>query len=320
MAVYTHISNDDIIPFLRQYNIGDFVSLSGISDGVENTNYILKTTMGKYILTLFEQISLDDLPFYLSLMDYLDRQNMTCPKPIANNEGRFRRDLAGKPTTIFSFLEGAPVLNTDITPNECSKLGAILATLHQSAEKFPEQKENNRSLNSWVSLFKQCQKDIPNLDKDLEQLLKQELSFLKSNWSKLSELPRGLIHADLFPDNVLFDKNGQANVIDFYFACTDFLAYDLAICLNAWCFDGLNFTYNKDKGQAFFSAYQNIRPLTDGEKCAFPILLRGASMRFLLSRLHREETAPKDALALQKDPDEYIQKLKFHQSNTRPYF
>jgi homoserine kinase type II len=305
-----------------QYDIGTLTDLIGISDGIENTNYILKTTVGSYILTLFEQVSAGDLPFYLSLMEYLSQQGISCPTPISDNKGQIQHHLLDRPAAIFSYLDGTSLQNHDITAKDCAILGKILAKLHLSAKEFSKEKENPFSLAGWHIFFDRCQAEIQNFDADLSLFLKQELSFLDQHWPTniTHDLPWGLIHADLFPDNILFDEMGCANIIDFYLSCTDYWAYDLAICLNAWCFDDKTWDYNYNRAKALITAYQEIRPMSKDEQRIFPILLRGAALRFLLNRLLDQANTPKDALITPKDPKEYIEKLKFHQNNKAEYF
>lgn len=311
MAVYTDVSDEDIARFLAEYDIGEVVSFKGIAEGVENTNFLLQTTTAPFILTLYEKrVNPDDLPFYLGLMDHLSAKGLNCPTPIHGKDGIALRELCGRPAAITSFLQGMSPRR--IQPHHCAGLGAALAELHNAGLEFDMHLPNALSVAGWGSLFESCQDHADDEVPGLGDMIRDELDFLDANWPH--ELPKGVIHADLFPDNVFFfpGKEEVSGLIDFYFACNDLLCYDVAICMNAWCFEPDN-SFNVTKAKNMLSHYSKVRPISDAEKAALPILARGASLRFLLTRLYDWVNTPKDALVTPKNPREYINKLRFHQ-------
>lgn len=312
MAVYTEVSDADLTSFLDTYDLGRVRSLKGIAEGVENSNYLLHTEKGEFILTLYEKrVEEENLPFFLGLMDHLSGRGINCPQPVRARSGATLGKLSGRPAAIVTFLEG--ICHNRPTIADCGKLGEALARLHQAAADFQGSRANSLSLAAWPHLFAPVSFCADDVAPGLAAAVAAELGFLKVNWPQ--NLPRGIIHADLFPDNVLFLGDEAPGLIDFYFACTDDLAYDLAICLNAWCFepDG---AFNVEKAVALFEAYQRVRLLTPAEVAAIPVLSRGAALRFALTRLIDWLHVPAGALVHPKNPLEYMEKLRFHQKIT----
>ena len=313
MAVYTQVSDAEITEFLTHYYLGDFVSLTEIAEGVENSNYLLKTTNGPFILTLYEKrVNVDELPFFMELTDYLAQSGLSVPRPIPNKMGETLGTLCGRKCAIVEFLHGRDL--KILTANACYQVGEGVAKMHLAGLNFQQKRPNSMGQHTWADLYAQCDKDATrDFNPNLPSLIEDELDYLDTQWEKL-DLPTGIIHADLFPDNVFFTMDGQlAGFIDFYFACSDILIYDLAICLNAWCFED-HTCINVTKARRILQGYNAIRPISDAEKQAFNTLLRGGAMRFLLSRLYDWVNTPADALVQRKGPTEYIQKLQFHQS------
>lgn len=314
MAVYTEVSDEDLQAFLTQYDLGGMLSLKGIAEGVENSNYLLHTEAGSFILTLYEKrVKREDLPFFLGLMEHLAAQGFSCPVPVKGRDGEALRELCGRPAAVISYLEG--LWPKRIHPWHCNRLGAALAEFHLAGLSFPLRRENNLSVSGWRPLFEACKDRADSVEPGLAAFLEKELSFLEANWP--SGLPEGVIHADAFPDNVFFVRDELSGVIDFYFACNDFLAYELAICLNAWCFEPDN-AFNATKARQLLQAYQEVRPLKRAELEALPILARGSAIRFLLTRLYDLLHHPEGALVTPKDPTEYCRKLRFHQAVRGP--
>jgi len=315
MAVYTEVSDEDLTAFAAAYDFGEVISFKGIAEGVENSNYILQTATGPYILTLYEKrVNPAELPFFLGLMEHLARAGVRCPVPMKARDGAALRTLCGRPAAVISFLSG--MWPRRIDAQHCAELGAALAGLHQAGMSYEPRRANSLSVEGWINLFARTDpKDTDNVEEGLNSLITHELEELRSAWPKPDALPGGVIHADLFPDNVFFRDGKCSGLIDFYFACNDFLAYDLVICLNAWCFepDG---AFNITKANRLLSSYESVRPLTPAEKQALPLLARGGAMRFLLTRLYDWVNTPAGALVKPKNPREYLQKLKFHRTVT----
>lgn len=310
MAVYTQIPDSELKEYLARYDIGGLHSLKGIAEGVENSNYLLSTDAGMYILTLYEKrVNPDDLPFFLGLMDHLSANGVDCPQPVSLKSGENLSTLAGRPSAIISYLDGNSVRRPK--PDHCRQLGEALAKLHLAGDGFELQRPNALTVKDWRPLFQLSEAKAGTVATDLGELISAELSYLESNWPK--DLPSGIIHADLFPDNVFFLKDQLSGIIDFYFACNDLLAYDIATCINAWCFEA-DFSFNVTKAKALINGYQNVRKLTDEEIENLPLLCRGSALRFLLTRLYDWLNVPPGALVVPKDPSEYISKLRFHQS------
>ncbi len=308
MAVYTEVDDAELIDFVSTYDIGALLSCKGIAEGVENSNFYLQTRAGGFILTLYEKrVRETDLPFFLNLMQHLSARGLNCPQPVKNRNGDALGRLSGRPAAIVSFLEGYSIHHPE--PVHCAELGVALARLHLAGGDFPMTRPNRLSVNDWRPLFAPYAERADGLEQGLRALIESELSLLERIWPR--DLPGGVIHADLFPDNVFFLGERISGLIDFYFACTDALAYDLAICLNAWCF-GPDHVYRRDCGTALLMAYRQLRPMSKDEILAFPILARGAAMRFLLTRFVDSINVPPGALVRPKDPMEYLSKLRFH--------
>jgi homoserine kinase type II len=313
MAVYTDVPDDELRAFLADYALGEPVSCKGIAEGVENSNYLLRTERGTYILTLYEKrVDPADLPFFLALLDHLAGKGVACPTPIHARDGKALRQLCGRPAAIASFLDG--LWPRRIETQHCSAIGGALAQLHGAAGDFGLKRANALSLDGWRKLYQSCVARADEIAPGLGRELGEELETLTRLWPK--DLPSGVIHADLFPDNVFFRGPDISGLIDFYFACNDFLAYDIAICLNAWCFEA-DGSFNVTKAKLMLRGYQNTRTLTDEEMDALPILARGSALRFLLTRLYDRLNHPPGALVKPKDPLEYRQKLRFHRGITR---
>ena len=308
MAVYTTVSDDELTEFLNRYDLGEVLAFKGIAEGVENSNFLLQTEHGNHILTLYEKrVAPEDLPYFLALMRHLAAKGVDCPLPIAACDGSALQSLCGRPAAIISFLEG--LWPRRIHPFHCRELGAGLARMHLAGADFAMTRPNNLSIDGWRPLLEACGPRSDEVRPALFGELNEELGKLESEWPE--ELPQGVIHADLFPDNVFFRNERLTGFIDFYFACNDALAYDVAICLNAWCFepDG---SFNITKAQQFLASYRAVRPLDERELLALPLLCRGAALRFLLTRLFDWLNHPPGAFVKPKDPLEYYRKLRFH--------
>jgi homoserine kinase type II len=309
MAVYTEVSNEELDAFVAQYNIGGVRACKGIAEGVENSNFLLQTTGGNYFLTLYEKrVKAEDLPFFLGLLEHLVKRGIKCPTPIAARDGKSLRHLAGRPAALFNFVDGLWIKRPNA--HHCAALGEALAKLHVAGKDFPMQRANALSVGGWRPIFELCRAKADTVQVGLTTYIEQELNFLERVWPK--DLPQGVIHADLFPDNVLFVGDKLSWLIDFYFACNDAFAYDIAVCLNAWCFEG-DTSFNITKAKAMLHGYKSVRPLESREADALPKLARGAALRFLLTRLYDLLNVPQGALVKPKDPLEYAKKLRFHQ-------
>lgn len=312
MAVYTHVSDEELISFLDGYDIGELLSFKGIAEGVENSNYLLHTGAGYFILTLYEKrVNADDLPFFVGLMDHLFKQGINCPKPVRDKFGEALGTLSGRPAAIVTFLDGLSISHP--TPGHCEVLGQAVANMHLAGQNFDIPRANALSLTDWRPLYLQSAEKIDTIQPGLGALIEDELDYLEKHWP--ASLPVGIIHADLFPDNVFFLQGELSGFIDFYFSCNDMLAYDVAVCINAWCFDESN-KFVSEKAERFLAGYQNIRKFSDEEKDAFPTLIRGSAIRFLLTRVYDWLNIPESAVVVPKDPIEYINKIKFHQTIT----
>jgi homoserine kinase type II len=309
MAVYTDVSDVELEDFIASYAVGALTSFKGIAEGVENSNYLVHTESGRYILTLYEKrVRREDLPYFLGLMQHLVGRGISCPLPVKDHSGRTLKELAGRPAVLITFLEGLWVRRPNI--EHCHALGDALAHLHLAGADFPMFRENDLSLPGWRSLVQSIGTAANEVIPGLAAELAQELAYLEKHWP--SDLPQGVIHADLFPDNVFFLGDKVSGLIDFYFACNDALAYDVAVCLNAWCFepDG---SFNITKARAMLQAYEGVRPLSAEELRWLPTLARGAALRFLLTRSYDWLNTDENALVRFKDPNEYLRKLRFHQ-------
>jgi len=310
MAVYTDVAADELAEFLIAYDIGELLSYKGIAEGVENSNFLLHTTAGSFFLTLYEKrVALADLPFFLGLMGHLASHGIVCPQPVKTRGGKTLGTLAGRPAAIIDFLEG--VWPRKPNAAHCAAVGQALAKMHLAGRDFPMKRANALSVSGWRPLFDQAASRADELQHGLRQLMSDELDHLEKTWPK--NLPEGVIHADAFPDNVLFLGERLSGLIDFYFACNDILAYDIAICLNAWCFEA-DHSFNVTKARAFLNAYGRERELSEAEQHALPLLARGAALRILLTRLVDWFDVPPGAMVKPKDPLEYFRKLRFQQS------
>ncbi len=314
MAVYTDISETDLKTFLAQYDVGELTSYRGIAEGVENSNFLLHTTKEPLILTLYEKrVDAGDLPFFLGLMQHLAKRGLSCPLPLARKDQQLTGELSGRPAALISFLEGVWLRKPEA--QNCFEVGRALAEMHLAAADFSIRRPNALSLDGWVELWEKAAPRADEVLAGLQAEIGDELDYLSGVWPK--NLPAGVIHADLFQDNVFFLDNKLSGLIDFYFACNDLLAYDVAICLNAWCFEA-DGAYNFARGAAMLAGYQSVRPLSDAEVAALPILCRGSALRFFLTRLYDWLTTPAGALVVKKDPLEYLKKLRFHRAIVSP--
>jgi homoserine kinase type II len=308
MAVYTDVGEEELAKFLAGYDLGALMACKGIAEGVENTNYLLHTAAGYFILTLYEKrVARADLPFFLGLMEHLAARGINCPQPVKNRAGQVLGELAGRPAAIVTFLEGVWVRRPNVA--HCAALGRALAALHHAGLDFKLHRKNDLALPGWKKLAQSAGSGADQVAPGLAATIAEEIEHLERVWPR--DLPHGVIHADLFPDNVFFLGEKLSGLIDFYFACDDLLPYDLAICLNAWCFEP-DSSYNVTKGKALLSGYVEVRALSAEELLALPLLARGAALRFLLTRLVDWLDVPAGALVRPKDPLEYLKKLRFH--------
>ncbi len=310
MAVYTEVTDEALANYLLEYDLGTAIAFRGIAEGVENSNYQLRTTTGDYILTLYEKrVDPAELPWFLGLMQHLALEGISCPLPVQGRDGNPLRQLATRPACITTFLPG--VWPRRVRPEHCAPLGQALAQLHQAGQGYAPQRPNALGPHSWQPLLARCLAHADEIQPGLATELETALAKILRHWP--TDLPRGHIHADLFPDNVFFLQDQISGLIDFYFAATDLLAYDIAICLNAWCFEP-DFQFNVTKARAFLKAYAATRPLTSAERQALPTLCQGAAIRFLLTRLFDWLNTPPGAMVTRKDPIEYLRRLRFHLS------
>ena len=308
MAVYTEVSDEALAFFLLDYEIGTAVAFRGIAEGVENSNYQLRTTAGDYILTLYEKrVDPTELPYFLGLMQHLAQGGIDCPLPVQGRDGQSLRHLAGRPACITTFLPG--VWPRRVRPEHCAPVGDALAKLHRAGAGYAPRRPNALGPAGWRPLLDRCRPRADQVQPGLALELDHALGHILQAWP--GALPTGHIHADLFPDNVFFLQAKVSGLIDFYFAATDILAYDVAVCLNAWCFEP-DYQFNVTKARALLAAYAAVRPLTDAERAALPALCRGAALRFLLTRLYDWVNTPEGALVTRKDPIEYLRRLRFH--------
>ncbi len=308
MAVYTDITEGELAAFLAGYRLGGLLSYKGIAEGTENSNFVLHTEAGPFILTLYEKrVERADLPFFLGLMEHLARRGVSCPLPVRRADGEMTGELAGRPAAIITFLEG--MWPRRPTPAHCRAVGEALARLHVAGADFPLRRPNALSLPGWRALWDGCRARADEVEPGLGVEVAADFAALDAGWPR--DLPAGVIHADLFPDNVFFLGETLSGLIDFYFACNDFLAYDLATCLNAWCFER-DHAFNLTKGAALLAGYQSVRRLDPAEIAALPLLARGSALRFMLTRLYDWLHGPDGALVMKRDPMEYVRRLRFH--------
>lgn len=309
MAVYTHVDDKTLAKFLEGYDLGRPLLFKGIAEGVENSNYLLETEQQRLILTLYEKrADPRDLPYFLNMMDHLADAGLPSPRPIRDTKGDTLQQLMDRPTCLIEFVPGVSV---DVPDEEhCASLGTMLAKMHSAFESFAEHRDNDLSLTGWQKLATATMDRANEVQSGLETIIREELAYLKAHWP--TDLPTGTVHADLFPDNVLFTDHEITGVIDFYFGCTDMFAYDLAVCINAWCFDD-NHRFVPGKAKRLVEMYDAARPMTGPEVQALPTLCRGAAMRFLLTRLYDWLHPIEGAVVRPKNPLDYLARLKFHQ-------
>lgn len=314
MAVYTDVSAEDLEKFLAAYDIGQALVFKGIAEGIENSNYFLRTTQGAFILTLYEKrVRADDLPFFLGLMEHLAKRDLPCSTPVRGRDDEIYRVLKHRPAAILSFLDGVSFAQP--TATHCRLAGRALAMLHREGKDFVPQRKNALGLKGWKKLAAECAADADSVMTGMAAMIALEIDYLGKAWPK--DLPQGVIHADLFPDNVLFVENRISGLIDFYFACNDALSYDLAVMLNSWCFEEGG-VLDTAKSRALFDGYQELRPLEAAERAAMPVLARGAALRFLLTRTYDWLHPDSQALVRPKDPRAYAQHLRFHRNVHNP--
>jgi len=312
MAVYTHVSSEDLSLFLKDYEIGELKEFEGISEGVENTNYKLKTEKNSFILTIYEdRVEKKDIPFFLEYMFYLSSNGIKCPLPLRNNNNLFA-EILGKPASVLTFLDGKSTLS--VTEEQAYQLGLILGQIHNISINLEIKRENPLGLDSFPKLIKNSKSTAETFSKDLNINMLEEYNRIKSNWPE--GLPKGIIHADLFPDNILFHEGQISGVIDFSFSCNDFLSYDLSICINAWCFKDGEFDISLSRN--LLKGYQKERKLSNAEIEKLPILCSGSALRFLLTRLVDWRVNDKSAMVTPKNPYEFIKILDFHKDINNP--
>ena len=321
MAVYTKLSKDQLVNFFAKYSLGKIINYKEIKEGIENTNYFIQTDKGKYILTLYEKrVDKKDLPFFIGLMRNLFDKNFLSPEPIINKNGSYISEILEKKAAVVSFLDGRAkkILN----PEDCFQVGVNSAKLHLITKNLSGKRENRLSVNSWRQIYKKVKKDCSKIHKNLPSVIEKNLDEIEKNWPK--NIPSGIIHADLFPDNIFFKGKKLSGIIDYYFSCNDFYAFEIAICLNALCFDGnnANLSFNVTKAKKFIDGYSTIRKLTEQEKKSLKVLCQGAAIRFLLTRVFDYLNLTEGAIVTVKDPIEYLKRLEFHDSvkNYQDYF
>ena len=321
MAVYTKLNQSKIEEILSNYNLGKLDTFKGIEEGIENTNYFLSVNKKKFILTIYEKrVRSEDLPFFSDLMSSLNKASFKCPAPIFNNDNSTITNFDGKKLMIVSFLEGKAKSN--LSPDNCKTIGTEIAKMHELTKNFKIKRQNNLSVNSWRNLFNSVKDQCSKLNEDLPKLIEENLISVEKNWPK--DLPKGIIHADLFNDNIFFNKDKFSGIIDFYFSCEDFFAFEIAICFNALCFDGVkeNLSFNVTKAKNFIEGYSSVRKLSDIEKESIKVLSQGAALRFLLTRVFDALNTVEGAIVKVKDPIEYLKRLEFHKNakNHEDYF
>ncbi len=314
MAVYTDVTEGELGAFLRDYPVGDLLSYKGIAEGTENSNFLLHTSGGSFILTLYEKrVATHDLPFFLGLMDHLAAKGLSCPLPVHRADGEMIGTLAGRSAAIITFLEG--MWPRRPTAAHCREVGKALASMHLAGADFGLSRANALGPDGWRELWAASRARADEVEPGLAAEVDADFETFGREWP--ADLPTGIIHADLFPDNVFFLGNELSGLIDFYFACNDLLAYDLATCLNAWCFEK-DCSYNLTKGTALLAGYESVRPLSAAEKQALPMLARGSALRFMLTRLYDWLHGPEGDLVVKRDPAEYIRKMRFHRAIVSP--
>jgi homoserine kinase type II len=309
MAVYTQVSTEEMALFLHRYDHGSLISAKGIAEGVENSNYLIETTTNRFILTLYEKrVEVADLPFFFALLDHLADKGLNIPRALRDRRGDQLQMLAGRPACLIEFLTGVSV--THPTPAQARAAGGALGDMHKALADFPLSRPNSLGLPGWHALAERCGADLDRIAPGLGDRVKRELAFLDANWPH--HLPTSVIHGDLFPDNVLILGDEVSGIIDFYFACTDIRAWDLAVTHAAWCFESDGTSFHPDLGSALIAGYHRQFGLSDLERAAFPILARGASLRFLLTRAWDWLNTPATALVTRKDPLAFLRRLDFY--------
>jgi len=321
MAVYTKLSETRLKEFFSKYNLGELINYKEIKEGIENTNYSIRTEKGKFILTLYEKrVEEKDLPFFISLMKNLFDKKFPSPEPIINKNGNYISEVLNKKAAVISFLEGNSKTNLD--PDNCYQVGIYTAKLHLITKDLTGKRENKLSVKSWRELYNKVKNDCSKIQKNLPKIIEKNLNEIEKNWPK--DIPAGIIHADLFPDNIFFKNNKLSGIIDYYFSCYDFYAFEIAICLNALCFEGKNenLSFNVTKAKKFIDGYSSLKKLTEKEKDSLKILCKGAALRFLLTRVFDYLNLTEGAIVKIKDPLEYLKRLEFHDSvkNYNDYF
>ena len=321
MAVYTKISEDQLKKFFLKYNLGKLIEHKEIKEGIENTNYFIRTESGKFILTLYEKrVDEKDLPFFIGLMKNLFDQNFPSPEPIINKNGNYISEILGKKAAVVTFIDGNAKKN--LSPENCYNVGINTAKMHLITNNLNAKRENKLSINSWRKIYNKVKKDCSKIHSSLPSTIEKNLDIIEKNWPK--NIPSGIIHADLFPDNIFFKENKLSGIIDFYFSCNDFYAFEIAVCLNALCFEGKNenLSFNVTKAKKFIDGYSNIRKLSEAEKDSLKILCQGAAIRFLLTRVFDYLNLIEGAIVKIKDPVEYLKRLEFHNNvkNYQDYF
>jgi homoserine kinase type II len=321
MAIYTKLTENNLEEFFLNYNLGKLLNYKGIQEGIENTNYFTQTDKGKFILTVYEKrVEGKDLPFFMGLMKNLFDANFPSPEPIINKNGNYITEIFGKKAAVVSFLDGSSKKN--LNPNDCYKVGIQTAKLHLITKNLSGKRENKLSVNSWRKIYQKVQKDCSKIQQNLTKIIEKNLDEIENNWPK--NIPSGIIHADLFPDNIFFKDDKLTGIIDFYFSCYDFYVFEIAICLNALCFESQkeNLSFNVTKAKKFIDGYSSIKKITEEEKKSLKILCQGAAMRFLLTRVFDYLNLTEGALVKIKDPIEYLKRLEFHNSvkNYQDYF
>ena len=321
MAVYTKLSEIQLKEFFSKYNLGKLLSYKEIKEGIENTNYFVELEKGKFILTLYEKrVEEKDLPFFISLMKNLFDKKFPCPEPIINKNGNYISEILGKKAAVVSFLEGKE--KKILEPNDCFEVGIYTARLHLITKNLTGKRENKLSVNSWREIYNKVKIDCAKIHENLPKIIDDNLLKIEKNWPK--NIPSGIIHADLFSDNIFFKKNKISGIIDYYFSCNDFFAFEIAICLNALCFEGKNenLSFNVTKAKRFIDGYSSLRKLSEDEKKSLKVLCQGAAMRFLLTRVFDFLNLTEGAIVKIKDPLEYLKRLEFHDNveNYEDYF
>jgi len=317
MAVYTKLSENQLKEFFLNYELGKIVNYNGIEDGIENTNYFIETEKGKFILTLYEKrVDEKDLPFFIGLMRNLYDKKFLSPNPIINKNGSYISEILKKKAAVVSFLDGAA--KKILSPNNCYEVGVNSAKLHSITKKLTQKRENKLSIKAWRDIYNNVKNDCSKIHPNLSSIIEKNLDEIEKKWPK--NIPSGIIHADLFPDNIFFKNDKLSGIIDYYFSCHDSYAFEIAICLNALCFEGKNqnLSFNVTKAKKFIDGYSSIRKLNEVEKKSLKVLCQGAAIRFLLTRVFDYLNLIEGAIVTVKDPIEYLKRLEFH-DNVKNY-